>query len=262
MVFSIFLLFSAFIVASESVTQCYHCNSPYCGDYYDSRLGAVSSCSDLYQNTFGKLVAPSNNEQDDVEIVATLRKNNDISAKFLKIPMKIWEFFNKNQNDHTPRPQRFGQLTMTQNSSIELQDDVETVTTTSEVNGTNARFLDIPRKIWELFNKGEIDQNTQFVCVKANYYSKGSCTSLSLFVLSKSLLGDHGQVSTYRGCVPKYTRSISTACDFVNQKVVGASKSTVHSCSTCDTNLCNSSTTMSVSMMLSTLTIFLISLII
>lgn len=45
---------------------------------------------------------------------------------------------------------------------------------------------------------------------------------------------------TYRGCVPKYTRSISTACDFVNQKVAGASSGTVTSCNTCESNLCNS----------------------
>ncbi|XP_066144105.1 uncharacterized protein [Euwallacea fornicatus] len=154
------------------VTQCYHCNSPFCGDTYDSRLGAVASCFDLYKNamTYSNAKLIVNDSQ-----LASIAGNSD---------------------------------------------DIETFAIANSTK-TSARFFDINRKIWEFFNKGEIDETTQFACVKANY-------------------DENGQTLTYRGCVPKYTRSISTACDFVNQKVTGASTGTISSCYTCESNLCNS----------------------
>ncbi|XP_066255515.1 uncharacterized protein [Euwallacea similis] len=156
------------------VTQCYHCNSQFCGDTYDSRLGAVANCWDLYKNVM-----------------------------------------------------TYSNAKLVVNGSQLASNDIETFAIANSTD-TSARFFDINRKIWEFFNKGEIDQTTQFACVKASY-------------------SENGQTLTYRGCVPKYTRSISTACDFVNQKVTGASAGTVYSCHTCESNLCNSGTVLQTS---------------
>lgn len=46
--------------------------------------------------------------------------------------------------------------------------DIETFSNTNNTEPIG-RIFDIPRKIWEFFNRGEIDDTTQFVCAKAVY---------------------------------------------------------------------------------------------
>ncbi|KAH1018429.1 hypothetical protein HUJ05_006205 [Dendroctonus ponderosae] len=179
-----FVAFTA-LLGLGSVSQCYHCNSYFCGDTYNAQLGAVTSCSDLYKNA--KLY----------------------SSRLIN------------------------QETRFRLSSVDSDDDIETLTsqTPSEPEqGPNARVFDIKRIFWEIFNKGEIDEYTEFVCVKVNY-------------------NESSQTKTYRGCVPKATKSISTACEFVNQKVIGASTGTISSCHTCNTNLCNSGVNLGTSLL-------------
>ncbi|XP_050292740.1 uncharacterized protein LOC126733466 [Anthonomus grandis grandis] len=171
-------------MGAATVSQCYYCNTQYCSDPYDYKLGAIVRCSDVFTNY--KTYFSS-------RIVSAERSNG---------------------------------------SRIRFEDseDIETITpkTSNELSEeTHANILDIQRKFWNFFNKGELDETTEFICAKANYYST-----------------DSNQLKTFRGCVPTQTKTISTACDFINQRVAGGSATgdtRVYNCYTCDTNLCNAS---------------------
>ncbi|KAF7284048.1 hypothetical protein GWI33_022667 [Rhynchophorus ferrugineus] len=112
---------------------------------------------------------------------------------------------------------------------VDNSKDIETIETNNVDDiirqRSHAEFFDIQRKIWQFFNKGEIDENTQYACVKANYR------------------GESGDLKTYRGCVPRSTKTITTPCDFVSQKVIGSSGSSVYGCYACNNDLCNSGIT-------------------
>ncbi|CAG9767758.1 unnamed protein product [Ceutorhynchus assimilis] len=179
---------------SANVSQCYHCDSIYCAGSYDVQLGEVVSCSDIYKNA---------KSYSGKIVVATKNASSDQASQF----------------------------------GLDNSGDIETINSedTNEVirRRTHAEFFDIQRKLWEFFHKGEIDANTEFACVKANYYNN-----------------EYGQVKTYRGCLPKYTKTVSTACDFLTKNVLKTSTSTLYECHTCDSNLCNSGISFNISFIL------------
>ncbi|XP_030765216.1 uncharacterized protein LOC115889375 [Sitophilus oryzae] len=184
------ILSGCLLTVSANVSRCYNCNSAYCGDPYDVYLGSIISCSDVFKNAklfFSRLVSNSNS--------ASLTQLNETQV------------------------------------GADNSNDIETLssTNTNEIirQRSHAEFFDIQRKIWEFFNKGEINENTEFVCVKANYNSSSS-----------------SQTKTFRGCVPRSTKTISSACDFVSQRVVGSSSgSSVYGCYACNNDLCNAGIT-------------------
>ncbi|XP_060533897.1 uncharacterized protein LOC132706536 [Cylas formicarius] len=237
----VFLAASIATQADSTVSRCYLCNNNYCADPYEATLGTVSHCIRDFQ--LGRLSSASELDYGvDFEATAHLNGKPDdvelLEDDATAIRRKLSELFN------------YGDAS----------------------NSTHESFVDIKRKIWELFNKtgiyssrneklrfpGEnisnvsdresalMETHEEIFDLKRklwDFFYRLGIDEHTPFVCVKTIYSfENGLNRTYRGCVPNNHKGVAP-CDAI-ASVIGVESSRIYGCETCTKDLCNSATSL------------------